>query len=1332
MALSYDAYLKEVHHSITPVIRVYIAGEDVTSRLKLDPGIQTDWILDTPSLSVFLTSELVMFLDNGDNMFSHQNRNNFFVSQGYDANGYQVPAYVTAAFEGDNAPSDPVTLFAGEIESVVEVTPPVDHASADRGVRILLLDKSIRLRRAFTDDFGLQLKHTLGGPDYNKNYSAVRPVIDFPINSAPISRGSFSGRIGDNSLNVLPTIRRVGIHTPLELDVAVDLENGKLYFGTEPESEESVRVQGDYKAAYRYRTPEFLIYQLGLRHGIYKGMNTEELAFARSLLKSPTMEYERRTLSGHGRVGRGGFYPVIRHVYSDLSGFYFCGDRKFYRYQRRTTTGFDEYSDLGTCPDGKVLMKMVKHGDGDYYFLATSNWNGSYGAVLYYFNGTTWTEVSGAEPEVSFPYDYSANRDDTVSNRLTRCPDAASDNRKSFVIHRVNDVDYLYYVFGNSSNGLVRNGVRRVNLTNRTVENVYTTGIGSDYGIDFVISGSRLYVFVCQRVARGNDFFRIIEMDLDGNNPSEIHLETFSDRNTPGTASDIVVLNNTFYFVFTEHRSVSRAGRSSLCSLPIIGGTRRIYKYYDNSLFGARSLLVWNNEVFFLEGQWLSQFGVSDGYPTHAEAGHFGKINTSDVLIDLGPVWESYNDPAGTGLGMHTAFSSNLHYDSTTDALHFIAGYGIPANRADNTVVTADIVHGEIDNWMWVQYGKKLSTKIRVFPTNGRRAWDLMEELARVVDWELGFSPAEKELDDLYASNPTLDRFSINTYLFFRPRNPIVQRLVLDGATNVALQDELDSTLIFNQVHVAYGSSVWPEEDEDLILQEGARAFQIPVGLLSDQDGVWAELLARRLLARQKVPRLKLRLALKFAPHLQLGQRVRVTSVRNVLTEVAFKLTQIQHDTSQWQTFIEAREEIDPFLSWDDEIPDMVFLKDQSISPVTLPTAAGGESPLDYELAMLVSGLTFDRTTRQLSGTPSVADTRVMTYTVTDSAEPQQFLHQDFRITVVDTVVTLPEVGLVHVRKDCYQKIVLPSAVGGVIPYRYELGQMVPGLDFNEGKREITGVAEEPDTRRVTYEVFDFTGTAEQSFVMMTEDPGVWSGLYVLPADGENDVPAKVGVLDNEGNRLRGYNYSTKTRMINQVSLETTDDLALGMGDWIGCCATGSHRIFVDNEGNRGVFYSNGGATPVEVLLGDGDWRDVVVLPSGNVGFFDFDTATFRVYSTGGSRVSADDIELQYVVDIVSAVVHDGKIWTVVRGSDQLITWDINPIDDDQSEYDGQHALIPSDFQQMIEGVTDWEALAWTGTHFLLLRAEATRLFAVSAAGVRSVENDLSLWGEFE
>ena len=86
-------------------------------------------------------------------------------------------------------------------------------------------------------------------------------------------------------------------------------------------------------------------------------------------------------------------------------------------------------------------------------------------------------------------------------------------------------------------------------------------------------------------------------------------------------------------------------------------------------------------------------------------------------------------------------------------------------------------------------------------------------------------------------------------------------------------------------------------------------------------------------------------------------------------------------------------------------IDDMSFLTYDAGIAITLPEATGGTAPLTYSLTgTLPTGLSFDASTRVLSGSPTALQTTAVTYTytVTDSATSPQTASLTFDITVGD------------------------------------------------------------------------------------------------------------------------------------------------------------------------------------------------------------------------------------------------------------------------------------------------------------------------------------------
>ena len=64
---------------------------------------------------------------------------------------------------------------------------------------------------------------------------------------------------------------------------------------------------------------------------------------------------------------------------------------------------------------------------------------------------------------------------------------------------------------------------------------------------------------------------------------------------------------------------------------------------------------------------------------------------------------------------------------------------------------------------------------------------------------------------------------------------------------------------------------------------------------------------------------------------------------------------------------------------------DQSYTAGAAIAPLTLPAASGGDGTLTYTLTPTVPGLSFDPSTRRLTGTPSAAGAHDMAYTATDA-----------------------------------------------------------------------------------------------------------------------------------------------------------------------------------------------------------------------------------------------------------------------------------------------------------------------------------------------------------
>ena len=153
-----------------------------------------------------------------------------------------------------------------------------------------------------------------------------------------------------------------------------------------------------------------------------------------------------------------------------------------------------------------------------------------------------------------------------------------------------------------------------------------------------------------------------------------------------------------------------------------------------------------------------------------------------------------------------------------------------------------------------------------------------------------------------------------------------------------------------------------------------------------------------------------------------------------------------------------------------------------------LPAANGGTSPYFYSVTTLPAGLTFDRGTHTISGTPTEAGTKTITYRVTDYNSSQA--SDDFTITVSPAVLRLSDTTGFTARVGEQFTQQLPEATGGTTPYQYSVTTLPAGLTFVQETRTITGtptLAEEP--KDVTYTVTDGTSnTASDAFTITVNE----------------------------------------------------------------------------------------------------------------------------------------------------------------------------------------------------------------------------------------------------
>ena len=145
----------------------------------------------------------------------------------------------------------------------------------------------------------------------------------------------------------------------------------------------------------------------------------------------------------------------------------------------------------------------------------------------------------------------------------------------------------------------------------------------------------------------------------------------------------------------------------------------------------------------------------------------------------------------------------------------------------------------------------------------------------------------------------------------------------------------------------------------------------------------------------------------------------------------------------------------------------------------TLAVGTGGDTPLSYSASGLPPGLSFNSSSRVISGTPTTAGTYNVTYTVTDADGDTDA--DTFNIVVssappTDLMPSAPNVGDQVATVGTSYSQTLAVGTGGDTPLSYSATGLPPGLTFNSSSRVISGVPTTAGTYTVTYTVTDDDG----------------------------------------------------------------------------------------------------------------------------------------------------------------------------------------------------------------------------------------------------------------
>lgn len=1354
--------------NLTPYLSVRLLGQDITTDLlsEENQGIEgIELTLDYPQLNVFKASNIILTLSNADGRFSPDNPNNFFIQNGdVDvANSLKADGFGSLVSVDIGKIVDEATIsrriFVGTVVDLELQAKPAK-------VKLTCVDGQQALREAVIQDFGIdRWLETI--PVENSLPWGTYRVPDF---MAPISEESVdAASIDGNELTNVEQIRTEG--RIRENAYGIKHERGEI------------RTEGGYlndsprlkfKEQYRWRFVDGLVKEILMHTGTTAGTikiptyRADERVMSTHGRVGFHTEWRQTGRIGASAAGWTG-YPkdFIFNVDGTEAVFVYGGAGS-----QHALLHYDFEADTWTMlyePAEPIELWRVASPDfNDFYVLGSST--GVYDALTggsikiwrYRLSTKTWSvvsEVGDGDPQLASPYHFGMP-DTTKHGKFNLYPDT----------HHLFDSDGsdVFYRKANAS----RLGVRSVSDDYRTDFSIPPVD-DLNYAYDGFISGPYLYlVYVSGTLQQWLRVERQLISDSGASVSSIVDIPLSNSYFYFGVSNIVVDGSDGFWCVLQKGLPAQGFGSP----VPGFLGSGKNYpgigelSYLDFSS-NSRRVLYTNNYatgvtggVRLGSGQALYFLGGIYQYDSpflKEEPGNLLEVTTEGAVITERSWTSFFSDEARL---LDRCISP---FRQKGESTFFVVGFDPPDSALGFDIEEPKNAQS-LHNWLWQEVSADVPLKLPILNTHRRRAWDVLTELATITHTTIGFEEdkftmrtrdavrarltndsvigdAVLQVDGtaefpssgfllirqevIKYSGKTKDRFTIASRGVHgsdvKAYSAGSEVILVDGfaydhvvdSNLISVNLEPDFLNLYNQITVRYGDDNRAYvEDADSVSVYGERPYEISLANLSDHERDWAKRLAESYLEETSKIRSLVSMLLRWSPELEIGQLVVVHHEDNIhLDWIPCRILRIYHDVANWETHVTAKE----IPRQDLQVPEL--------GEILLPRLRVGEYfsyrvPVvgvpfpTFSLSDIPAGLTLDSGTGDITGTPTLAGESYQMVTATNSegrdSKPIVF---DVRPMTAYPTLTFAGVSLLPViviEQDCFVDMEFPPAIGGRPPVVYDLVGIPSTMRFDPVTRRLTGISRTAGDMPIYYIATD-SATPEQSVVyaqsvdLRTESVGEWSGL-LLTED-------KANLLDGGSNFVRQYNLERGAREVWNAA-----DLYLGTGEWTGCVATTHRKIFVDNAGNRAVFYdlSNSEQSSEEIALGNGDWQGVCLVAADRLGFLDRGTRAVRVYNANNrARVSRDDIVFGFDAKFRSIATDANwtKLYVLVENLGALLVWD-------QVEAEFGESI------ELVSGSTDWQAVALHPDGFLLaLQKNATRAIAFSISGTRAKTKDLVL-----
>ena len=163
---------------------------------------------------------------------------------------------------------------------------------------------------------------------------------------------------------------------------------------------------------------------------------------------------------------------------------------------------------------------------------------------------------------------------------------------------------------------------------------------------------------------------------------------------------------------------------------------------------------------------------------------------------------------------------------------------------------------------------------------------------------------------------------------------------------------------------------------------------------------------------------------------------------------------------ADWTVSYNFAADVDPAAP---SIADKTGVKNTALT-ITLAEGTSGNLPLTYAISNLPTGLSFNPSTREITGVPTTKESKTVTYTVTDSNGDTD--SSEFTFTIGANIPSAPTISDKTGVKNTGVNILLPVGTGGDGDLVYTIANLPTGLSFNADTRKITGTPTTEEVRR--------------------------------------------------------------------------------------------------------------------------------------------------------------------------------------------------------------------------------------------------------------------------